>query len=124
MLPVQPTTESALCRDLSGCPGCLVLCGPVLVSDCVCCVLCGPAMCHVGARIRGEREPTQPAQLGSLGPWGPGPWAVPRVGLSKGHLWRARTGRNAEPPMLAAESALSPLVTHTLPGEGTINEFF
>lgn len=25
--------------------------------------------------------------------------------------------------MLAAESALSPLVTHTLPGEGTINNF-
>lgn len=95
MLPVQPTTESALCRDLSGCPGCVVLCGPGSV---IVCSVVLPAMWVPGSEVR---EPTQAAQLGSLGPWGPGPWVVPRVGLSKGLVWRARSGRNAQPPMLA-----------------------
>lgn len=79
--------------------------------------------CHVGARIRGEREcPRSPAgQPGGLGPWSLG---GSEGGFEQGSLWRARSGRNAQPPMLAAESALSPLVTHTLslcPGGGAIN---
>lgn len=91
-----------------------VWCSAVLVGDCV---LCGPAMWVPGSEVR--ESPRSPAgQPGAMGPWGPGPWVVPRVGLSKGLVWRARSGRNAQPPMPAAESALSPLVTHTLPGRG------
>lgn len=48
----------------------------VLVSDCF---LCGPAMWVPGSEVRAHA-----AQPGRLGPWGPGPWTVPRVGLSKG----------------------------------------
>lgn len=84
----------------------------VLVSVCV---LSGPAMWVPGSEVR--ENPRSPArQPGALGPWGPCPWGGPEGGFEQGSLCQARIGRNAEAPMPAAESALSPLVTHTQPG--------
>ena len=76
------------------------------------CVLSGPAMWVPGSEVsESPRSPARPP--GALGPWSLG---GPEGGFEQGSLWQARIGRNAEAPMLAAESALSPLVARTQPG--------